>query len=79
VTAAEDATYSATLRRVGGGPVGLPLKGTMKAYVLQKIAFKLAVRPGRYAITVELRAVTNPGRFTLLRSRPFAVTQPPAR
>jgi hypothetical protein len=79
VTAAEDATYTATLRRVAGGPVGLPLRGTLKAYALQKIPFTLAVQPGRYAISVELRAVTNPGRFTVLRSRPFAVPRPRAR
>ena len=56
-----------------------PVKGTLKAYTLQKIAFKLAVRPGRYTISLVLRAVTNPGRVTTLASRPFAVAAPPAR
>ena len=79
VTAAEDATFTATLRRVGGGPVGLPLKGTLTAYKLQTIAFKLAVRPGRYTISIVLRAVTNPGRLTTLTSRPFSVLASPAR
>jgi hypothetical protein len=79
ITAAEDATFTATLRKVGGGPVGLPLKGTVKAYVVQRIAFSLAVRPGRYAITVLLRAATNPNRRTVLASKPFVVTSPPTR
>jgi len=79
VTAEEDATYAATLRRVGGGPVGQPLKGTLTAYKVQPIAFPLVVRPGRYTITIVLRAVTNPGRLTTLTSRPFVVRVSTAR
>jgi hypothetical protein len=79
VTAEEDASYTATLRRVGGGPVGPPVKGTLKAYKLQPIAFPAAERPGRYTITIVLRAVTNSGRLSTLASRPFVVPLSTAR
>ena len=45
---------------------------------LQPIAFKLAVQPGRYTISIVLRSVTNPGRLTTLKSRPFSVAAAPA-
>jgi hypothetical protein len=76
VTANEQATYTATLRRLGGGPVGPPLKGTLRAYARAVLKFPTVLRPGRYRITVVLHAATNSSRTTTLVSKPFTVTQP---
>jgi hypothetical protein len=73
LTASEDATYTATVRKAGGGPVGVPVTGVLKAYGIQKVAIDLALPSGRYTVAVVLRAVTNPGRLTTLVSRPFRV------
>lgn len=76
VTADEDVSYSALLRKVGGGPVGKPLKGVVKAYRKPPIVFKGALRPGKYLIRIVLSARTNPGRRTTFTSKPFVVPKP---
>ena len=76
VTADEDASFSAVLRKVGGGPVGKPLKGAVKAYRKTPIVFKGALRPGRYVLRIVLSALTNPGRRTTFTSKPFVVRKP---
>jgi hypothetical protein len=73
VTASEDATYTATVRTVGGGRVGIPVSGMVKAYGHQRVPIGQALPPGRYTIAVVLRAATNPSRLTTLVSRPFQV------
>jgi hypothetical protein len=64
------------LRKVGGGPVGAPLTGTFRAYARRMLQFPTALRPGRYRITIVLRAATNSNRTTTLVSKPFTVAQP---
>ena len=76
VTAEEDASYTASLRKVGGGPVGKPLKGLVKAYRTPRIGFKGALRAGTYEIRIVLSALANPGRRTSFTSKPFVVRRP---
>ena len=78
VTADEDASYTAMLRKVGGGPVGTPLKGVVKAYLKPPIQFQrtAATRPVPTSSRIVLSALTNPGRRTTFTSKPFVVSKP---
>ncbi len=73
VTAEEGASYSVLVRKVGGGPVGRPSTGVVKAGARSAISFRGALRPGRYVIRIVLSALTNPGRRTAFTSAPFLV------
>jgi hypothetical protein len=77
VTTTEDATYTATLVKVPGGPVGTPLTGTAKAYFKPGLHFTgLKLLPGAYQFQIVLKAVTNPSRTTTLTSSTFTVGSP---
>jgi hypothetical protein len=77
VTTTEDATYTATIVKVPGGPVGTPLTGTAKAYFKPGLHFTgLKLLPGTYQFQIVLKAVTNPTRTTTLTSSSFVVGTP---
>jgi hypothetical protein len=76
VTADEGAAYSATLRKVGGGPVGRPLKGVVRAGARTPVGFAGRLRPGRYYLRIVLSALANPGRRAAFVSPPFVVRTP---
>jgi hypothetical protein len=78
VTAAEDATYSASLvpapgtRRPAAATVALA-SGVVRAYRRPPITLPSGIRPGTYRVRVVVAAATNPDRTTTLLSRPFTV------
>jgi hypothetical protein len=75
VTADEGATYAAMLRKVGGGPVGRPSKGVVRAGTRSVVGFAGRLRPGSYYLRIVLSALANPGRRTAFTSKPFVVRQ----
>jgi hypothetical protein len=84
VTAGEDTTYEATLRRVtvtGRSPKNvLASSGTVKAYRAPVVKFNPRTLPaGYYEYSITLAAATNPKRTTTLTSKPFQVGSPGAR
>jgi hypothetical protein len=80
VTADEDATYAASLVRLGGGirQVAdvrriLPVWGTVRAYRRPAVRFAGPIPAGRYRIRVAFAAATNPSRRTTVLSKAFRV------
>jgi hypothetical protein len=83
VTAGEDATYRATLRRVSATGTSprkvLTTVGKVRAYHTPVVRFNAQTLPaGHYAFSITFAAATNPQRTTTLNSRPFAVGTPRA-
>jgi len=77
LTVGEDASYTARLVKVPGGPVGSPLTGIAKAYFRPALHFgNLRLLPGTYQFQIVLTALTNPARTTALTSPTFAVGTP---
>jgi hypothetical protein len=79
-TAAEDATYLASLVPVATGARGptaarrvAVVSGTLRAYHRPPIKFLGRIPPGRYRIQIAMAAVTNPARRTTLTSNAFTV------
>jgi hypothetical protein len=73
-TVGEDASYSARLVRVPGGPVGPTLTGVAKAYYRPGLRFgNLKLSNGTYEFQIVLTALTNPARTTTLTSPTFTV------
>ena len=74
VTVTEDATYTANLLKVPGGPVGRAVTGVAKAYYKPAITFDgLSLAAGMYQFRIVLQAATNPSRTTTLTSNSFGV------
>jgi hypothetical protein len=80
VTVNEDATYVATLVKVGGGAVGAAVTGTAQAYFKPVIKFSSGATPfadGTYQYVVKLTAATTVGtpnvRTTTLTSNTFTI------
>jgi hypothetical protein len=80
VTAEEDATYTASLVRVGRAPRQVtgaqqapPVSGTVRAYRRPPVGFVGPIASGRYRIRVVFVAATNPARRTTILSRAFRV------
>ncbi len=81
VTAAEDATYTASLipagaRQPASASAVASVKGSVRAYRTPPIAFRPGIRPGRYRVRVVVAAATNPARTTVLTSRVFTIGRP---
>ncbi len=81
VTAGEDTTYTATLRRrsaAGGSPRAVStVSGGAKAYRSPLVKFTgRTLPPGSYDYRITLAAATNPERTTTLTSKPFVVGFP---
>jgi len=75
-TVSEDASYTATLQKVGGGTVAT-LTGLAKAYYKPGLKFPgLKLAAGQYQLVVVLKAATNPQRTTTLTSNTFNVGPP---
>jgi hypothetical protein len=73
-TVGEDASYTARLVKVPGGPVGPALTGVAKAYYRPALRFgNLKLPNGAYQFQIVLTALTNPARTTTLTSSTFAV------
>jgi hypothetical protein len=79
VTADEDATWSATVVRVGAGreltarrAVGA-VSGVVRGNRRARVVLRRPVPPGRYVREVRVRARLNPSRTTLLVGTPFTV------
>jgi hypothetical protein len=80
LTAAEDATYTASLvpvgpagRQASGVRAVATVSGTLQAYRRPPIALLGPVRPGRYRIRVVIAAATNADRISTITSRAFTV------
>jgi len=74
VTAAEEATYTATIRRKGSTRAVLTAKGKVKAKHTPLVRFpKRKLKPGSYVYAITLRATTNTGRVARFTSPPFRV------
>ena len=74
LTVSEDATYTARIVKIPGGPVGPALTGTAKAYFRPGLHFTgLKLPAGTYQFQVALAAATNPSRTTSLTSPTFTV------
>ena len=72
-TVSEDATYTATVTKAGGGAVAT-LTGLAKAYYKPGLKFPLKkLAAGSYQFQVVLKAATNPSRTTTLTSSTFTV------
>lgn len=74
VTATEDATYTAWIQRVSGGPASRKVTGRVAAYHnLAPRITGLRLSAGTYRFEIVLEASVNPARTTTLTSPPFTI------
>ena len=70
-----DCVYTARLERLPAGQVVVSRRGRAVGRVLTVVRLAARAAPGRYRISLELRAPVNPGPAAVLASRPFSVAR----